>query len=71
MNDLFDHAKPIAQGQVIATAGARTYYLVPKGERFAVNWEEPNCDGVIGGYYPDVEHALAAIEAVETAKAMH
>lgn len=71
MSDLFESAPRVAQGRVIAQARDRTYYLVPKGERFAVNWTEPHRDGVVGGYYPDEEHAIAAIEAIEVAKAMH
>lgn len=71
MTDLFDQTPTQHQGRPIAQARDRTYYLVPKGERYAVNWIEPHRDGVVGGYYPDEEHAIAAIEAIEVAKAMH
>jgi len=71
MTDLFDNAPTQPQGRLLAQAGDRAYFLVPKGERYAVNWTEPHCDGVVGGYYADEEHALAAIEAIEAAKARH
>ncbi len=59
--DLFASPPPAPPAEVQAPAHGVTYSVVPKGERFAINWRSGDAHGVVGGIYASVQEAEACI----------
>lgn len=53
---------PAASAPATHVAGGVEYTVVPRGDRFAINWTSGNRTGVVGGLYPDHAEALRCIE---------
>lgn len=58
--DMF--AAPQPPAPVTTTHGDVAYTVVPRGDRFGINWTSGDSTGVIGGLYPNQAEALRCIE---------
>ena len=60
--DMFAMPAPPAAAPTTHADGGVEYCIVPRGDRYGINWTYRDQVGVIGGLYPDHAEALRCIE---------
>lgn len=60
--DMFAAPEPPAPAPATHVDGDVEYTVLPRGNRFVINWICGERTGVIGGIYPDQAEALRCIE---------